>query len=283
MSNVVKRMSPRGARFRRLGYPGSLTLLLVLMSCGMGSQADVERGETLSVAEAAEARCAFPAAPVIVRDEGGLVLKVWSFPLQDVHSRHVLPDEPTLITLRDALHASGADIPYPTLDVPLAQSPAEADIWRDELFNNDLAYGGEVGSIEPITCLDALLFAEQNARVPQLERPTEFIASVLRRESLGIEEVVVVFGAGTETFPPRSVYGFEIVDEHLAQGWTYWYLLHNHTIQANGALGVPVPSTSDVQFARGLAKTRGLERVRVTNGFYSFDAAVGEIARLRAR
>lgn len=59
--------------------------------------------------------------------------------------------------------------------------------------------------------------------------------------------------------------------------------LHNHTRHANGALGVPVPSTSDVRFVRSLAAARGLERVRVTNGFYSFDAAVDEISGFRGR
>jgi hypothetical protein len=129
----------------------------------------------------------------------------------------------------------------------------------------------------------ALLFAEQNARVPQLERPTEFLASVLRRGAEEGEEVVVIFGAGSEMFPPRTVYGFDVADEYLARGWRYWYVLHNHTRQGNGALGVPVPSASDVQLARNLAAERGLERVRVTNGFYTFEAAVDEMAVFRSR
>jgi hypothetical protein len=138
-------------------------------------------------------------------------------------------------------------------------------------------------TIEPITCLDALLFAEQNARVAQLERPAEFLASVLKRRVMERDEVVVVFGAGSEGVPPASVHGFEIVDEYVTAGWRYWYLVHNHTRQANGALGVPVPSTSDVRFVRSLAAQRGLERVRVTNGFYTFDASIAEISRFRAR
>ena len=140
-----------------------------------------------------------------------------------------------------------------------------------------------MGAIGPITCLDALLFARENARLPQLERPTEFLASVLRKGSDEHGEILVVFGAGAELFPPKTVYGFDIVDDYLAQGWSYWYVLHNHTRQSNGALGIPVPSTSDVQFVRGLAAKRGLKRVRVTNGFYSFDAGIDEMRALRAR
>src|SRR5690606_16682245 len=127
-----------------------------------------------------------------------------------------------------------------------------------------------------------LLFAEQNARIPQMEHPTEFLASVLQRATVERDEVVVVFGAGNERLPPRPAYGFEIVDTYLAQGWRYWYSLHNHTRQADGTLGVPVPSTSDVHLARNLAESTGLERLRVTNGFYTFDAAVEDMARLRA-
>lgn len=216
-------------------------------------------------------------------EDQGSVLRVWTFFLEEIHSRMVLPDDPWLIAYRTAIRSEGAFERYPALHVPSPLNEAEADLWRDEGFNNDLAYRGEVGSIEPIACLDALLFAEQNARVPQLERPTEFLASVLRRGAEEGEEVVVIFGAGSEMFPPRTVYGFDVVDEYLARGWRYWYVLHNHTRQGNGALGVPVPSASDVRLARNLAAERGLERVRVTNGFYTFDAAVDEMAVFRSR
>jgi hypothetical protein len=187
------------------------------------------------------------------------------------------------LAYRAAIRKEGAEERYPALATPTDASGPNADVWRDESFNNDLAYRHVVGAIGPITCLDALLFAQQNARVPELERPTEFLASVLSKGSDEREEIVVVFGAGTGLSPPKTVYGFDIVDEYLAQGWSYWYLLHNHTRQSNRALGVPVPSTSDVQFARGLAAKRGLKRVRVTNGFYSFDAGIDEMRAFRAR
>lgn len=84
-------------------------------------------------------------------------------------------------------------------------------------------------------------------------------------------------------FPPSWVHGFDIVDDHLARSWRYWYLLHNDTRQGNEALGGPVPSTSDVRLVRWLAETRGLERVRVTNGFYTFDAGIDELGDFRWR
>ena len=98
--------------------------------------------------------------------------------------------------------------------------------------------------------------------------------------------MVVVFGAGPEMFPPREVYGFEVVDSILAEGWSYWYAIHNHTVQKNGdllALGVPAPSTSDVGLYRSLAEEMGLQSFKVTNGFYTFSASTDELGAFRAR
>lgn len=279
----------RRTRLRQIaGRVAVVGLLGILASCGIApsnESRDIETSDpaTLGLSDIVESDCVLPPDPVTVIENEGHVLKVWTFPLEEVHSRPVLPNEPGLLAYRASIRFEGADERYPVLHVPPVRNEAEAEIWRDESFNNDLAYRGDVGSIEPITCLDALIFAEQNARVPQLERPTEFLASVLRRRTPEREEVVVIFGAGNEMFPPSTVFGLEIVDEYVARGWGYWYWLHNHTRQADGALGVPVPSTSDVRFARSLADARGLERVRVTNGFYSFDAAIEEIAGFRFR
>jgi hypothetical protein len=191
-----------------------------------------------------------------------------------------------LLAYRAAIRADGADLRRPVADPPTVETEEQAEVWENEYHNNDLAYAGEIGVIEPLSCLDALLFAEQNARVSQLDQPTEFLASVLRRDATETGEVVVVFGAGRELFPPRAVYGFDVVDRFLEQGWSFSHVLHNHTLQRNGdklALGVPVPSTSDVQLARNLAQSRGLESVRVTNGFHTFEASIEEMAGFRAR
>ncbi|MEX2570178.1 MAG: hypothetical protein WD737_02665 [Gemmatimonadota bacterium] len=262
-------------------------LLLSLVSCGLRT-ADEPRGlnaypdPEAGLLATVEPRCVLPSDPTTIVEDGGLVLKVWRFLLEEVHAQPVLPDEAGLLVYRATIHAEGTHERYPALYVP-TPNDGDAEVWRDENFNNNLAYREGVGSIEPISCLDALLFAEQNARVPQLERPTEFLASVLVNRLGERNEVVVVFGAGTELFPPSSVHGFEIVDEYVAAGWQYRYVLHNHTRQTNGALGVPVPSTSDVDFARRLAAQRGLESIRVTNGFYSFDATIAEISDFRGR
>lgn len=214
------------------------------------------------------------------------MLLVWELPDDPRYQQFILPSDSAFLAYREAIRADGGDLKRPIADQPTPASPAEAEIWRNERFNNELAQGGEVGSIQPVTCLDALFFAYQNARVAQLEHPTEFLVSVLRREIAGETRLAAVFGAGGEMFPPKSVYGFDVVDEYLADGWHYWYALHNHTLQRNGerlALGNPTLSTSDVQLTRGLVADRRLESARVTNGFYTFSVGADEIGRFRSR
>lgn len=280
-----------------MGLPSrtkDLTAALAAVIAGLACAGQPSTGSSVSQispnsaaqTDTVAADCVLPSTPEIRIDDNGMVLMVWSFPLQDIHSRAVLPDDSGLLAYRAAVRADSADLRRPVADPPTIQTENEAEMWRNEDYNTDLAYAGEVGAIEPIRCLDALLFAEQNSRVSELDHPTEFLASVLRRDSAGTSEVAIVFGAGRELFPPKSVYGFDVVDEFRKKGWSFWYVLHNHTLQKNGArlaLGVPVPSTSDVQLARNLAKERGLQSVRVTNGFYSFDASVEDMTGFRSR
>jgi hypothetical protein len=84
----------------------------------------------------------------------------------------------------------------------------------------------------------------------------------------------VYFGAGDTMFPPKTVYGFDEVGTAVADGWELWVVLHNHTVQENNgqpALGVPVPSTSDIDLLRNLSSDLGLQSAWVTNGFFTID------------
>jgi hypothetical protein len=214
------------------------------------------------------------------------VLLEWRFPDAPIYSQPVLPPDSAYLAYRAAVRADSADLRRPVADAPEPRTEAEAANWRDEDVNHELAQSGEVGRIEAITCLDALLFAYQNARVPELTQPTEFLASVLRREVEGRTQLAVVFGAGGELFIPKAVYGFDVAGDLVDQGWDYWYGIHNHTLQRNGdrlALGRPALSTSDVQLVRNLAADHGLRNARVTNGFYTFSASAEEFSLLRSR
>lgn len=268
----------------------ALTACLVLVaSCGGGVD-DPESGSAPAGGgtdqEPVAARCELPSAPDTVREDGDAVLLVWEFADAPVFHDSVLPPDSAFLSYRAALRADSADLRRPIADPPDTTAPGMAEVWRNEGINHELAQGGEVGAIEPIVCLDALFFAYQNARVSQLAQPTEFLLSVLRREVSGRTELAAVFGAGAEMFPPKSVYGFDVVDEYMTAGWSYWYALHNHTLQRNEgriALGNPTLSTSDVQLTRGLVSDRGLANARVTNGIYTYSVPAEELGPFRSR
>lgn len=254
------------------------TISMVVLSCG-GPGYDFD-GDT------AGTTCAFPADPDTIAIDGDAVLLRWEFPDDPVFASFALPQDTAFEAYRTTLRSDGADVRIPIADEPVPATEEEAILWRDDRFNAELARRGEAGTIEPIRCLDALLFAFQNSRVAQLDQPTEFLASVLLHESDGDSRVAVIFGAGMEMYPPKSVYGFEVVDEYRSRGWRYSYALHNHTIQKNGdrlALGTPALSTSDVQLTRSLAAESDLDGARVTNGFFTYVVAAEDLTRLRSR
>ncbi len=264
-------------------------LLLLAGASACGGTPEQKSGDAVLSAvtlEPVDSLCVISSVPTILFAEQGAVLQTWTLPWREIFDRPVLPADPALLAFRAAVIADGADLRRPISDRPAARTEAEAEMWRNEEFNNELAFSGKAGEISLITCLDALLFAHQAGRVSQLDQPTEFVASVLRKDTPEGLALVVVFGAGSEMFPPKAVYGFNVVERYVEEGWRYWYALHNHTVQRNGerlAPGTPVPSTSDIQLMRNLGREIGLQSVRVTNGFYTFRADVEDLGEFRAR
>lgn len=274
------RAGPPASRSSRYGL---LTWLLLTALWACAPDPSSGRGEDQAATTRSE--CRLPTERTVIRAEDGAVLETWELALADV-TTDALPGEPGFLEYRTAIERDGANLRRPVADPPVIDSEELAVIWEDEFFNTDLVFDGGVGSIDPITCLDALLFARQAERVSQLRQPTEFSAAVLRRETPEGTRLLVVFGAGLEMFVPRGFYGFDVVEDRRAEGWAWGYAIHNHTTQRNGerlALGVPVPSTSDVGLLRSLSADLGLDSVRVTNGFYTFRAAVHDLREFRAR
>ena len=229
-------------------------------------------------------RCRLP-APELVRQEGQSVLQMWHLPASHVLFQPMLPDDPGYLAYRAAVRADGADLRRPIADEPTADTPEQQASWARERANGELVHSGRIGVIEPIQCLDALFFAYQHRRYSQIERPTEFLVSVLRKQVDGKTQLIAILGASDVMFPPKQFYGFDIVDDYLAQGWQFWYMLHNHTMQQRGerlALGNPVPSINDVHLVRGLAEGRSLHSARVTNGLYTSIIRAAEFERLYA-
>lgn len=231
-------------------------------------------------AGAVTSRCELP-EPTVLRREGGAVLQVYVLVADPIWESGTLPEAPGYLAYRDTMRAAGADRARPLSDPPRPASEAEEKMWAGEAANVDLMFS-DAGEVRRIRCLEAALFALQDARHSQLTRPTEFIAHLLRRG----DSLRVYFGAGDAMFPPRAVYGLAEVTADVAAGWTYGVVLHNHTLLGwNGrlALGVPAPSTSDVQLFRGLVEELGLREVWVTNGMYTGVVRAGELGRFHSR
>lgn len=233
-------------------------LVLAMVACGCAKLAP---GST-----PATTRCELP-EPTVLRREGNAVLQVWELPAAAVWFGKTVPDAPGYLAYRAAIRAAGGDRARSVADAPQPKDDAERELWRREDHNAALmdAAGGEV---RPIRCLEAALFALQDARYSELTRPTEFIAHILRRD----DRLKVYFAASDLMFPPKHFYGLEEVAAEVAAGWEYCVVLHNHTVRTLDrklALGMPAPSTSDVQLFKGLVEDLGLREVWVTNGMYT--------------
>jgi hypothetical protein len=228
----------------------------------------------------AGAACALPQATVLRRD-GNAAMHVWDLPPASVWLSETTPDVAGYQAYRSAIRAVGTDNPKAILHLSPPKDEAEREIVHDEQYNYALFYSGG-GEVRPVRCLEAALFAFQDARYSQLTQPTEFVAHILRKN----DRLKVYLGASDTMFPPKSFYGFAEVAGDVAEGWQYWAVLHNHpatTPDGKPTLGVPSPSTSDVPLFRGLAARLGLQEVWVTNGLYTGVVPVANLTRFRGR
>ena len=231
----------------------------------------------------APTQCVWPERPErVLVDEGGAELVAWELDYDASWERHVLPDSSALAAYRGAIERAGGALRRPIADPPEIPDERMREVWRREHRNEEVAFSGGSGEVREITCWEASMFARQAERHPPIESPTEFIAVMLLKTVDGQRRARIYFGAGPETFPPKAVYPFEAARRDVEQGWTMHAMLHNHTVRRRDgrpALGVPAPSTQDVALSRALAEELGLERVLVTNGFYTVDvpaSALGE-------
>jgi hypothetical protein len=236
--------------------------------------------------EPVDARCALPSAPVVLRQEGASVLQYWQLEDSEFWFQPILPDDPAYLAYRAAIREAGGDVMRPVADEPEPDDAQQREVVRRERLNAEVAYSGRAGSIRPIHCLEALLFAYQNNRYSQIEHPTEFLASIVRKDVAGRPMLRVFFSASDMMFPPKAFYGFDEIEKQMAEGWRHWVLLHNHTVQSNQgrvALGVPAPSTSDIHLFRNLSRDRGLDQAWVTNGFFTIEVPARDFGVFHAR
>lgn len=248
-------------------------LILIVVALGQASPFGAHQA-------IASGRCELP-APTTVRRDGNSVWEMWDLPATGPWLGSDLPQAPGYVGYRAAIRSAGGDVPQPVADPPKPKDAAERELWRREDLNAALMYDG-TGEVRPVRCLDAALFARQDARYSQLTRPTEFVAHLLRRG----DSLRVYFGATDQMFPPREFQGSSDVARDVAAGWQYWVILHNHTVRTHSgkpALGLPAPSTSDVEFFNALAQRLGLREAWITNGMYTGVVAAERLERFSGR
>jgi hypothetical protein len=252
---------------------------LILLACAC-SAPPVNRAS--DPVDPVDHRCALPPAPTVVARDGTAVLQYWDIADEPLWFSPVIPDDARYLAYRKAIRAAGAALVRPIADPPATTTPAEVEMWRRENLNADVAYSGTAGTVRPVHCLDAALFAYQHARHDELVKPTEFIAHVLRKTVAGRPTLRIYFGAGDEMFPPKAVYGFDQVKHDVADGWRFVVTLHDHTITKRGdrpALGPPVPSTNDVHLLRNITEDVALDSVWVTNGYFTIEIPIAALVR----
>lgn len=267
---------------------GTLLLALFSLACGAGHRERVTASTPAdSRPDPVDPRCAWPSEPILLARDGSASLLSWELAATPWLDQPVIPDDPAYLAFRAAIRDAGSDRRWPAVtDRPEPAGKAEREIWRREQRNNELARSGRVGRIRPIHCLEALLFAYQHNRYSQLIHPTEFLASVLRKRVGDEMRLRVQLAGGEDMFPPKSLYGLDRIEQAIADGWELWVALHNHTVNEHRGrpwLPVPVPSTSDVDISRRVARDLGLRQVRVTNGFYTIEVDAAELGELQGR
>ncbi len=219
------------------------------------------------------AACVMPSEPEIVLHDGATILARWEFAATAFDGLNTLPSEPAYAAYRAAVDTTARRPVHDPVKIDNAEMRAR---WERESHNIDVAFSGTGGRVEPIGCLDALVFAYQAARFDQLKQPTEYIASILVRDG----RLRIWFGASNTMFPPKQVYTIDQAAADVADGWRYVAMVHNHTLvtyRGSWALGVPAPSVADVRFARSLIKRLALESIRVTNGVYTLEVKAAEL------
>lgn len=224
----------------------------------------------------ASAPCAFRTDPHVVESRESHFLQFWLEPDRPVLGTPTLPAAAGLHRFREEVAESFPTDPIVLLDNLFLQiEGADAE-------NNRIASAGEAGSIRPIHCLEALLFAAQVDRGVQrgnsmFSGPTEFLSFVLRKEGM----LKIWF----YTVDQPGIGGVSIFDDLLdadrEDGWEVVRNIHNHNFFPEGdiLMGGIAPSAGDVQALRAAARRFGLPAASITNGFHTLDMTPADLWR----
>ena len=138
-------------------------VLGVFLACAPGELPQQDAAQSAGTETTADPKCRMPTQRTTVRAENGAILETWELALEDILTDE-LPDEPAFVEYRTAIERDGADLRRPVADPPVSETEEMAAISRDESFNNDLIFKEGVGSVDPISCLDALALFPNSSR-----------------------------------------------------------------------------------------------------------------------
>jgi hypothetical protein len=244
-------------------------------------------GRATSAARGA-GECRWPVAPVVLRQAADTVYQSWTYQAGRMPERVDVSRLPGLSAFLDTVRLRvGALDARALLDRQVAYYASRPDPdSQGEAANGRSVRSGTLGTVRPISCLEALLVEIQAARFPMASHPTEFHALVMERSDAGRRLVRVYFAGSSAPWPPKANLLLDHVAADRRDGWRAVAHLHNHPFlfaSEGDIAGANAPSLTDVQFWRYLRDSFGVESARVTNGFATFEAPAAAFDRLRAR
>jgi hypothetical protein len=270
---------PYCLRIVRVWLPAACTVIVAACAGQAGRAASPAAGT---------GECRWPVAPVLLRQAADTVYQSWTYEAGQIPERVDPSRLPSLAAFLDTVRTRvGALDAQAMLQRQIAFYAARPDSdSQGEAANGRLVLSGDVGTLRPASCLEALLVEAQAARFPMASHPTEFHAIVMERADAGTRQVRVYFAGSGAPWPPKINPLLERVAADRNAGWRAVAHLHNHPfLFASGGdiAGANAPSISDVQFWRWLRDDYGLASARVTNGFATFETPAATFDRLRAR
>lgn len=217
--------------------------------------------------------CRFSSPSHVITDEDGLLLHYWIEADRPIFAEPVLPRTPSLDTFRQAISQQFDTDARAILEAQLDQ------VDGPDRVNVELVLTGEVGTLRPMSCLEALLLASQTDRsetrgTSMFDEPTEFLSYVLARDGALKIYQYTVDQPGIGRVGPIH----DPVEADLAQGWRVVKNIHNHNFfpLSEQPLGGVAPSATDVQAFRGAVERLGLRRASITNGFHSLEMSADD-------
>ena len=131
---------------------------------------------------------------------------------------------------------------------------------------------GQVGTLFDARCFEMYLLARHTASFPLEQRPSEFMAFILRNKEQ-VNQLRVYFSSGDanpDFSPPTSELVLERIQNDLSQGWIFESHLHSHPflkqVYPDFLGGTVVPSDGDISSFNFWAENTGLKEAWLTNG-----------------